>query len=652
VALDSTIAAMPESQIIASSESNPSADAPGAGRLFQAFLVAHIVAVLAFFFVPHESLAHSVWQVATGWSAATFVVVSMRRRRPTGAGTWYLFALGVFLNSTGILVAEVLARVYHVSGDPTLADPFYLGIFPAAGVGLGLLIRRREAQRSWSTVVDTTIITTGIALLSWVFLIGPHVGDLRRSLAARAVVSAYPIGDLVILAMMLRLALSGGARNTSLRLTFGALFFFLGVDVGWAVLAQFGGSPGRILRWSLESGSLMAYTLIGAAALHPSVEELTRPSPAKPDGLSRLLLAGLTLASLIAPGVLAFQVLRQRVTDGGAIAICSTVLFLLVVARMAQLLKRVEEQSRELAADIVARKSVERRLVESLDHLHRTQQELIRASRLAGKAEIATSVLHNVGNVLNSVNVASGATMEILSAWPGEAFGKVVGILRSNEREPDFLASHPKGKQVIAYLEQLVKVDQTDRGRMRQQLESLQKNIDHIKMIVTSQQLEARSPEGMAELLDPVEVIEDALRLIGEWNAVSGIELARQFGAVPQVEIDRHKFQQIVTNLLANARHALGGAAKRTVTVHLTGRENHRFTVEVEDTGCGISPENLTKIFNHGFTTRKDGHGFGLHSSALAASQMGGSLVGLSEGPGRGARFVLELPLRPGSAGA
>jgi signal transduction histidine kinase len=616
-------------------------------RLWRAYLAALVLAILAFFFVPTTSMAHSAWQVGLGWSAATFVVVGMRRIRPEGATTWYLFAIGVFLNTTGILVAEILTRVYHITGDPTLADAFYLGIFPCTGVGLELLIRRRKAERSWSSVVDTTIVTTGMALLSWVFLIEPNVGDLQRSLSARVVVCAYPIGDLAILAMMIRLALSGGARNTSLRLTFGALFFFLGTDVGWAVVAQLGVSPTRIVRWALESGSLMAFTLIGAAALHPSVAELARPSPARPEGLGRVLLAGLTAASLIAPGVLALQALHRRVTDGVAIALCSTVLFVLVVVRMALLLKRLEEQSRQLAADISARKEVERRLVDSLDHLHRAQQQLLRASRMAGMAEIATSVLHNVGNVLNSVNVASGSALEILGGWPSESFAKVVGILRTHELDRDFLATNPKGKQVLAYLEQLVKVDEGDRARMRQQLEALQRNIDHIKMIVTSQQAQARSPDALTELLDPVEVIEDALRVIGSWGGADGIELVRHFQTVAPVEIERHKLQQIVTNLLANAQQALAAATKRTVTVHIGARENDRFVVEVEDTGCGILPENLTRIFNHGFTTRKDGHGFGLHSSALAASQMGGGLVGLSEGPGRGARFVLDLPTRP-----
>lgn len=624
---------------------NAEAAAGRSHRLFRVYLAGHILAILAFYFVPNDSLAHSVWQVTVGWSAAIFAIVAMRRLRPEGAATWYLCAIGVFLNTTGILVATLLERVFHVSGDPTLADAFYLGIFPTTGVGLALLIRRRKSEHSWATAVDTTIIVTGLALLSWVFLIGPNAGDVRRTLAARAVVSAYPVGDLVILAMMVRLALGGGGRNPALLLTFGALFCFLGADIGWAVIHQLGLSPGRTLQWALESSSLMAFTLVGAAALHPSVTDLARPSAARLEGLSRLLLAGLTAASLIAPAVLGYQALRGRVNDAGAIALCSTILFLLVVVRMAQLLKRVEEQSHELAADIMARKQVERRLVDSLDHLHRTQQQLVQASRLAGMAELATSVLHNVGNVLNSVNVTSGAALEILSSWPKDGLGKALAILRTNQGEPGFLGL-TKGQQVLAYLEQLANVDQGDRARMRQQLEALQKHIDHIKMIVASQQAQARSPTGLTEVLDPVEVIEDALRLTGSWDGADGIQLVREFEAVPRVEVERHKLQQIITNLLANARQALAVAPRRVVTVHLGAREDQRFSVEIEDTGCGIPAENLTRIFNHGFTTRKDGHGFGLHSSALAAGEMGGGLEARSEGPGRGARFVLELPVR------
>jgi HPt (histidine-containing phosphotransfer) domain-containing protein len=317
-------------------------------RLFWGYLSAQILAIASFALLPAGSLVHMVWQVGVGWTSAMMAVVGVRRLRPVHPTSWYLFAAGVFLNATGILVAHLLERFKLNVVPPTLADLFWLCLFPGLGVGLALLVRQRRTGPDWSTLVDTTIIITGISLLSWVFLIHPQASDTTLTVFARAVVCAYPIGDLVILAMMVRLLLSGGNSNTSFRLLMGALFCFLCSDIGWAALSQLGINPGPALQRALESGSLSAFTLVGAAAVHPSMVDLARPVAARPIGLSKRLLGGLTVASLIAPGVLAVQVFHRRIVDGAAVALSSTVLFLLVVTRLAQLLRRVEEQSRAL----------------------------------------------------------------------------------------------------------------------------------------------------------------------------------------------------------------------------------------------------------------------------------------------------------------
>src|SRR6185369_13109107 len=113
----------------------------------------------------------------------------------------------------------------------------------------------------------------------------------------------------------------------------------------------------------------------------------------------------------------------------------------------------------------------------------------------------------------------------------------------------------------------------------------------------------------------------------------------------PAARLDRHKLFEMVMNLLSNAGHAVEGQGMRNIAVRVRPRGFDRFLIEVEDTGCGISPEHLDKIFTFGFTTRPGGHGFGLHASACAAAEMGGSLTAHSDGPGRGARFTIELPL-------
>ena len=145
-----------------------------------------------------------------------------------------------------------------------------------------------------------------------------------------------------------------------------------------------------------------------------------------------------------------------------------------------------------------------------------------------------------------------------------------------------------------------------------------------------------------------MELIEDAIRLNLTAFERHHIELVREFDEnLPKVSVDRHKFLQIFINLLRNAKHALEDSCKgpRRMVIRVAMASPDRVKVVVSDNGIGIPPENLTKIFNHGFTTKKDGHGFGLHSGANAAKEMGGSLTARSDGPGQGAEFTLELPV-------
>jgi PAS domain S-box-containing protein len=309
--------------------------------------------------------------------------------------------------------------------------------------------------------------------------------------------------------------------------------------------------------------------------------------------------------------------------------------------------KSGEDEAVCIARDITHRKQAERRLIDSLDRLHRTQRQLIEASHRAGMAEVASSVLHNVGNVLNSVNVSASAAREIVEGSHVGGVTKVVKLLRDHHDDlGHFLTEDPKGKRVLDFLDRLGEALRQEGTQVRSELDSLQKNIDHIKVIVSMQQSHARSHSGVTERFPPADVIEDALKLVaGSWEG-GGIELVRDLAPIPEVVADRHKLLQVLTNLLTNARQALGESPQKTVTVRLLARTSDRFAIEVEDTGVGISEENLKRVFQHGFTTKRDGHGFGLHSSALAARSMGGSLAAFSRGVGRGARFVLELPLR------
>ena len=188
---------------------------------------------------------------------------------------------------------------------------------------------------------------------------------------------------------------------------------------------------------------------------------------------------------------------------------------------------------------------------------------------------------------------------------------------------------------------------------MRVELQSLTKNVDHIRSVVNMQQEHARFVGVVEEVALP-ELLDDALRLHATAFERMGIQVRREYAAVPHLRVDRHKLLQILVNLLSNARHSLleHPGPDKLLTLRVTLQAPARLRIDVADTGMGIAPEHLPRIFSLGFTTKKDGHGFGLHASALAAREMEGSLTCTSPGPGQGATFTIELPLTPEQARA
>jgi len=279
-----------------------------------------------------------------------------------------------------------------------------------------------------------------------------------------------------------------------------------------------------------------------------------------------------------------------------------------------------------------------------LDQVHK---QLLQTSRQAGMAEVATSVLHNVGNVLNSVNVASTCVADSLRNSKAANLSKIVALLREHEADlGHFITNDPKGKQLPGYLAQLAGHLAGEQTNALDKLDRLQKNIEHIREIVAMQQNYAKA-SGVLEPLPIVDLVEDAVRMnVGSMDR-HNIKMLREYSETPPVLVDKHKVLQILVNLISNAKHACTDSEKPDKQIILrVVSENERVKISVIDNGVGIPPENLTRIFNYGFTTRKDGHGFGLHNGALAAKEMGGSLAAFSGGPGRGATFTLELPVQ------
>lgn len=297
--------------------------------------------------------------------------------------------------------------------------------------------------------------------------------------------------------------------------------------------------------------------------------------------------------------------------------------------------------SQGMQFDITARKRAE-------FELEQTNNQLLALSRQAGIAEFATGVLHNVGNVLTSVNVASACLADSLRKSKSSSLSKVVALISEHGADLSaFFTSDPKGKQVPGYLAQLAQHLKREQASALDELAQLQKNIGHIKDIVTMQQSLGKVAGG-SETLKVTDLVEGALRMNASSLMRSDIQVIEEFEEMPPIVAEKHKLLQILVNLVRNAMQACdeSGCREKRLTLRLS-QASGRVRIAVADNGCGISVENLAKIFTHGFTTKKDGHGFGLHSAILAAREMGGSLTVHSDGPGRGATFTLELPAVP-----
>jgi C4-dicarboxylate-specific signal transduction histidine kinase len=230
---------------------------------------------------------------------------------------------------------------------------------------------------------------------------------------------------------------------------------------------------------------------------------------------------------------------------------------------------------------------------------------------------------------------------------------RLVGLVRGAEllkanagNLSTFLTQDEKGRVLPEYLLSVSRQLAQEHERMLTEIQALTKNVEHIKSVVSMQQEHARFA-GLVEQVTVCELIDDALRLHATSFERLGIQVLREYTPVPPVLVDRHRLLQILVNLLSNARHALleSGRPDKQLTLRIATRPEDRLLIAVADNGIGITPEHLSRVFTQGFTTKRNVHGFGLHASALAASEMKGSLTCASGGNDQGATFTIDLPL-------
>ncbi|MFZ6756202.1 DAHL domain-containing protein [Undibacterium sp. Ji50W] len=324
-----------------------------------------------------------------------------------------------------------------------------------------------------------------------------------------------------------------------------------------------------------------------------------------------------------------------------------TGLFLYAVIRLIRSNALIQRINTELQ---YANDHLEQRVQERTHELKAVQAELITTARQAGMAEIATNVLHNVGNVLNSVNVSAELVNNRIRASKIAGLGKAVQLIDEHAEDlGDFFTKNPKGKLLPDYLGKLSVAMLDEQQAIINELAQLVNSIDHIRDIVTTQQSYAGT-SSVLEYCQLDELIEDALRISVSSLVRHNVKIVKELDAVPSMLLDRHKVLQILINLISNAKNAMAGKQgdHHQITLRMHQAQEQTIQVQVIDNGEGIPPENITRIFAHGFTTRKNGHGFGLHSCVLAAKSMGGSLAASSDGVGKGAVFTFKFPIKSG----
>jgi signal transduction histidine kinase len=304
------------------------------------------------------------------------------------------------------------------------------------------------------------------------------------------------------------------------------------------------------------------------------------------------------------------------------------------------------QENIKLEKEIAERKKTEA-------ELEAAHKKLVKMARVEGRAEVTASVLHNVGNVITSVNVTANWLKEEIRYSKIPNFVKAAGILTEHKHDlAEFLTKDKTGRKLPVYLAALAKHLEEERKDFSLRLKELCSHVKIITELIAVQQA-PDSAAGLTEVVSVAELLENAFQVNAPSMTAHGIEIVRKFENTPTCRLDHNKFMQIIINLLSNAKDALkeSNNTPKTIKVGLKNKGDNRILVEVADNGIGIPKENINKVFELGFTTRKKGHGFGLHIAAIHAMEMGGTLTPYSAGPGKGAVFTLELPLRNKSKG-
>ena len=291
--------------------------------------------------------------------------------------------------------------------------------------------------------------------------------------------------------------------------------------------------------------------------------------------------------------------------------------------------------------------SLARELDAMVEQLADSRKKMLDVAHQAGMAEIASEVLHNVGNVVNSAGVSAELLEQRLHHSKIEGLERAACLVQEQRpRLAEFFAQDPRGPKVIEYLGQLAQVLRDERQANLADVQRMRETIRHIRDVVALQQSYAGHGD-FQQLVGVTELLEDVVRMNNKEIIANDIVVERHYEPVPEIELNKNKLLQVLVNLVKNAVQALRDhpSDDRRLILAVRRSSPQELLIEIRDTGVGIDVSHQTKIFNHGFTTKPDGHGFGLHFSANAVKEMGGTILVESEGLGRGAKFRVSVPV-------